>query len=280
MARKKPENAAVTRLHLGGIVVRSIIGLAILAGGMFTFHRLERFLIQDERFQFAVPPEYGADPPGLRIAGVARASRKAVLQTFQPDFGTSVYLIPLDQRRAQLMKIEWVRSATIARIWPNELVVRMEERNPVAFFETSSGRSKVKIMMIDEDGTLLAPPGQVKFRLPVITGFRAEDPLKERRERVLRMMRLMKDIKEYATRVSEVNTEDMDNLKAIVEAPNARTADPNRRALLLWLGDRNFHQRIEDFDRSYPEIRRKLPDATMLDLRLDGRISVVGGKGD
>jgi cell division protein FtsQ len=278
MARNKPEHIAEARRQLGGAAVRGAIGLAILAGALFLFHRLERFLILDERFQLTAATEYGEDPPGLRIEGVSRASRKAVVQTFHDDLERSVYRVPLDQRRAQLMNIEWVREAAIARLWPNELVVRIEERVPVAFFETSSvGGSKPRIMMIDEDGKILPAPSQMKFRLPVITGFRAEDPPAERRARVQRMTRLMKDLKEYGARVSEVNAEDMDNLKAIVGAPPGAG---NRRALMLWLGDRNFHQRIEDFDRSYPEIRKKLPDATTLDLRLDGRISVVGGRGD
>ena len=37
---------------------------------------------------------------------------------------------------------------------------------------------------------------------------------------------------------------------------------------------------MEDFERSYPEIRRRLPGVSTLDMRLDGRISVVGGKGE
>ena len=276
MGRNKPEHIAEARRQLGGALVRGAIGLAILAGGLFLFHRFERLLILDGRFHLKPATEYGEDPPGLRIEGVSRASRKAVVQAFRTDMDRSVYLIPLDQRRNELMKIEWVREASIARLWPNELVVKIEERTPVAFFENQAVSSgKPRISLIDEDGKILPVPAQMKFRLPVVTGFRAEDPASERKARVQRMMKLMRELKDFAPRVSEVNAEDMDNLKAIVQAPHH-----NGRALILWLGDKNFRQRIEDFDRSYPEIRRKLPEAGTLDLRLDGRISVVGGKGD
>ncbi len=273
MARK-PQPATVTASNLGPIVFKGAIGLALLAGGLFTFHRLERFLITDSRFHMAPATEYGVDPPGFTIEGVARSSRKAIINVFASDFERSVYLLPLEKRRAELLKIEWVREATVARFWPNRVFIRIDERKPAAFYqEAALGEAKSRIWLIDEDGVLLHIPSQNTFHLPVVTGFRADAKIEERRGRVLRMLRLMKDVKTYGARISEVDVSDMDNLKAIVQAPD-------KHAMVLWLGDKNFYTRMEDFERSYPEIRRRLPGVATLDMRLDGRISVVGGKGE
>jgi cell division protein FtsQ len=271
MARKQTSQ---TDWSLWPIIIKGLLGLIVLAAGLLAFGRLERFLISDPRFLLAPSPEYGVDPPGITIEGVSRASRKAVINVFDKDFGSSLYLLPVEKRRDELMRIEWVREATVARFWPNQLFVRINERQPAAFFqEPALGESKSSIWLIDEDGVLLHIPSQMTFRLPVVTGFRASTKIAERSRRVMRMLRLMKDLKNYGAKISEVDVADMDNLKAVVQAPD-------NRAMVVWLGDKNFYQRMEGFERSYQEIRRRLPGVTTLDLRLDGRISVVEGKGE
>lgn len=260
--------------NLWPIITKGLLGLIVLAGGLFAFHRVERFLISDSRFQLAPSPEYGIDPPGMTIDGVTRASRKSILNVFTNDYGRSVYLMPVEKRREELMHVEWVREAVVARFWPNQIFIRVEERKPAAFFQEGFGtETKSRIWLIDEDGVLLHLPPQMTFHLPVVVGFRADSKIEERRKRVLRMLRLMRDVKTYGAKISEVDVSDMDNLKAIVQAPD-------NHAMVLWLGDKNFYQRMEDFERSYAEIRRRLPGVTTLDMRLDGRISVAGGKGE
>ena len=39
------------------------------------------------------------------------------------------------------------------------------------------------------------------------------------------------------------------------------------------LGDRNFSSRLKNFLDHYPDIHRKMPQATSFDLRLDDRIT-------
>ena len=55
--------------------------------------------------------------------------------------GRSVYLIPLDERRATLRTVDWVKDASVARVWPNRVVVRVAERKPVAFVTLGSRRA-------------------------------------------------------------------------------------------------------------------------------------------
>src|SRR3982074_954062 len=100
MARK-PQSGQTTTWHLWPIAFKVLAGLIILAGGLFAFHRVDHFLITDSRFQLAPPPEYGVDPPGFTIEGVARASRKAVINAFEKDFESSIYLMPIEKRRAE-----------------------------------------------------------------------------------------------------------------------------------------------------------------------------------
>jgi cell division protein FtsQ len=120
--------------------------------------------------------------------------------------------------------------------------------------------------LIDEDGVIL-PRAPDRFTLPVLTGVRASDALSERRDRVHRMLRLTNDLGGNARNISEIDVSDRDNLKV--------TAPRDGHIVTLLLGDRNFALRYQNFLDHYPAIKRRLPDAATLDLRLEDRITVV-----
>jgi cell division protein FtsQ len=161
-----------------------------------------------------------------------------------------------------LLAVSWVRDASIARVWPNRVVVRITERVPVAFITLGSSR----FGLIDQDGVILPPAGG-RFTLPVLAGVRSSDPIAQRRDRVRRMTALMSDLGAYARNISEVNVSDRDNL---------RVSQPyDGRVVTLLLGDRNFAARYRNFVNHYAEIQKRLPGANTLDLRLEDRITVV-----
>jgi cell division septal protein FtsQ len=239
-------------------VVAAVLAFGVLVmASLYAFHRVEQFLIADPRFAL------NADTAStLEIAGAAHASRHKIEAVFAEDSGRSVYLMPLSDRRSALREVDWVKDAAVARLWPNRVIVSVAERKPVAFVTLGSSR----FALIDEDGVIL-PAAADRFTLPVLTGVRASDPLPARRERVGRMLRLTRELGELAAKVSEIDVSDRDNLKVTVPY------EGHMETLLL--GDHNFSVRIQNFVRNYPEIRRRLPGAATLDLRLEDRITVV-----
>jgi cell division protein FtsQ len=243
-------------------VVFSIFALGLLlVASFYAFHRVEQFLIGDPRFALN-GPEGSPETSTLDIAGAAHASRRQIEAVFAEDSGLSVYLMPLSQRRATLRSIDWVRDASVARFWPNRVLVTVTERSPVAFVTLGPSR----FALIDEDGVIL-PPATDRFKLPVLAGVRPSDPVAERRERVARMLRLTRELGSMAARISQIDVSDRDNLKV--------TQPYEGRLVTLLLGDQHFALRYRNFIRNYPEIKRRLPDAATLDLRLEDRITVV-----
>lgn len=246
-------------------------GVAIIStGALLAMQKLERFLIRDPRFALNGPAEYGMESPDLHLAGVSHASKAEVLHVFSEDFGRSVYLMPVKQRRLSLLSIDWVKDASVSRIWPNEVFVQILERKPVAFLPVpATPGAAAKFALIDADGVVLRPDGPARFTIPVVSGIRPEDAQPVRRDRIRRMMRLLDDLGPLGAKVSEVDVSDRDNLKV--------TESVDNRALVLMLGDRNFAARFQNFLNSYGEIRKRLPNAAVLDLRLEDRITVVEG---
>ncbi len=255
---KIPGNPRISTLRIvaGGFLVVVCFVVALIG-----FHKLERFLIVDPRFALN-GDDPGAGSAGVEITGAAHASQRAIQAVFAEDQGRSVYLLPLSDRRLALTGVDWVKDASVARIWPNRVLVTVGERKPVAFVTLSGTRYG----LIDEEGVIL-PPAQDRFNLPVLAGVRASDPLEERRDRVHRMLRVAADLGEEGRNISEIDVSDRDDIK--VSQPY------HGRALTLLLGDHNFNVRYRNFVNHYAEIQRRLPGAATLDLRLEDRITVV-----
>jgi cell division protein FtsQ len=230
----------------------------VLGAALYAFHVSEQFLIHDSRFALGGP----GDDSSLHIVGAAHTSRPAIEEIFADDEGVSVYLIPLAERRDKLRAVPWIREASVARLWPNRVIVRVEERTPVAFVHLNASR----FGLIDGDGMIL-PPATDRFKLPVLTGVRASDPVVKRREGVQRMLHLTADLGDATANISEVDVSDGDNLKV--------TQPYDGRSLTLLLGDRNFAARYGNFVSHYGQIQQRLPGAAVLDLRVEDRITVV-----
>ncbi|MGA2182962.1 MAG: FtsQ-type POTRA domain-containing protein [Bryobacteraceae bacterium] len=260
----KRRGTAVVRGVRYGLLGIAVTGL--LACAIYGAQRMERFLIEDPRFALPGPAEYGQESANVHLSGVKWASRAEILRVFQPDFNRSLYLLPLADRRRALLRVSWVRDASLTRIWPNELAVHVEERQPVAFLQIPFGPMS-RYALIDADGVILEQPGKARFDLPVILGVNPGAPIGDRVVRVHRMQRLTSDLGALAAGVSEIDVGDLDNLKI-----RERVQD---QTVLLNLGDRNFASRMHTFVDQFPNIRRRLPAVAELDLRIDDQIIAV-----
>jgi cell division protein FtsQ len=251
---RRPESNRRPRLATPRAVFRGVVLLAVLGAALYAFHRTEQFLIRDPRFTLS-------SAESIQIFGARHASRAALEAVFAEDVGRSVYLAPLQDRLASLRTVDWVRDASVARVWPNRLMVHVVEREPVAFVRLASRPG-----LIDAQGVIL-PPGRDRFDLPMLAGVSPRDSLVERREAVGRMLALTSALGEAAAEISEIDVSDPDN---IVVSQSYRG-----RVLKLMLGDRNFAVRYGNFLNHYGEIETRLPGASVLDLRLETQITVA-----
>jgi cell division protein FtsQ len=204
-------------------------------------------------------------PGALLVHGLRNASRARVWRVFDVDFGRSVFAVPLAERRRRLMAIDWVADASVSRIWPNRLVVRIAERQPVAFVNLPLATGTARLLLIDAEGVLLEPPPQSRFSFPVLSGVAEDDSEEVRRIRVRAMLRLLDELGAAARDISEVNTADLDNLRAITQLDG--------RAVELQMGDGNYGRRYQAFLANYPEMRKRSRGVRVFDLRLDDRIT-------
>src|SRR5206468_654124 len=128
--------------------------------------------LSDARFILHGPDRRG---DGMTMEGLTYTSRSKVMHNFDADFGRSIFEMPLAERRRRLLGIDWVQDASVSRVWPNRLIVRVTERKPVAFVNLPRPRGRDgRVVLIDEEGVLLEQPAQSKFTFPVLRGIREE----------------------------------------------------------------------------------------------------------
>lgn len=229
----------------------------------YTGRTVRHFVVSDPRFTLASTDDRS---DGLSMEGLVHASRARVLTTFMPDFGRSVFLMPIAERRRRLLAVDWVEDAAIARIWPNRVAVRIRERRPVAFVNlTIPGRAGSRVLLIDGEGVLLEQPAQSHFTFPVLSGISEEESEAERHYRVQAFLRLMNALGPLGKDISEVNAAAPENLTIVTQIED--------RAVELVVGNRRFLRRVQSFLDHYPEIRRRSGDVRAFDLRLDDRIT-------
>src|SRR5579875_5702 len=257
-------------VHWGRFTIWLIAGLFLMVGTLYAWHRTEEFLIKDGRFRVVEADEFAGQSPNLVVEGIHYASASQIRHVFADDFGKSLYLVPLEERRKQLLAIDWVEDATVSKVWPQTVKVRIHERTPVAFvhLRPNPRDGGAGFALIDIDGYILRPRVAAKFTLPVITGIREDEPLENRRARVRRVMGMLREVGPLSGQISEINVADPNDL-IIAEHTGNRVLD-------LMLGDENYADRLQNFLASYDQIAAKRPDAKTLDLRVDGVITAVG----
>jgi cell division protein FtsQ len=240
----------------GRLWLRVTLWLCVFAGTAYGAKEVRSFLLSDPRFEFA----------NLEIRGDIYANRTRVNAVFAADSRRSVFDIPLAERRRHLLAIDWVRTASIERVWPNRLIVTITERRPVAFAKLPiAGSTRNWLALIDAEGILLSIPPKVRFRLPVLSGVAEEQTDEDRRLRVQSMQRLLTELDSQAKDISEINASSAQDIRVI--------ADVEGQGLELWLGERNFQSRYMNFLNHYDEIKGHSENARIFDLRMDDRIS-------
>jgi len=258
MARQKQEPQEKSKRSR--LWIRATVWLLAGVSTAWAAREVRRYVVEDSRFVMQGVEAGVADSDDFVVTGLHYTRREQVAAVFERDFGRNVFLIPIDERRRRLLAIDWVEEATVARVWPNRIAVRIIERVPVAFVHT--GQTS-KLALIDREGVILDQPARGRFSFPVLLGVSEDQPAAERATRVARLLRVTTDLGERTKKVSEID----------VSSRDVRlTLDVDGRAIDLLTGREHFASRVDGFLANYPEIRKGSPHTGAFDLRVDGRI--------
>jgi len=133
---------------------------------------------------------FGFPIESVTISGQVRLRENEIIAATGVDAHSSLLFLDASETRRRLMQLPLVQSARVLKLYPNRLVVAIEERQPAALWQRD-GRIKV----ISADGTPIADLNDPRFLgLPFVVGPGAEKRLPE-------YTALLRDLGDLAPRV-------------------------------------------------------------------------------
>ncbi len=205
----------------------------------------------------------------ITVLGARQVTPAQVRQIFAADLGRNVFFIPLRRRLRALDQLPWVKSAALLRLWPNQLQVRLTERQPVALARVGHGME-----YIDAGGVLLPIPPHAAFQGAVLSGLAGAahgnpGDADRRKIQVAAFLQLRQALHQQklsaAQAFAEIDVSDPRNLRALVTPAAA-----GGRSLLLDLGRRHFGRRYRLYLQHVNHWLASYPLLQSVDLRYDG----------
>lgn len=203
----------------------------------------------------------------VTVRGNSRLSTGEVLMLVDGLKGESVFAADLEQYRARLLDSPWVADATMRRVLPSTIDLRVIERVPIAV-----GRLGDQLFLVDPSGVIIDEygPQYSQYDLPIVDGL-VSSPSgggpavdADRARLVARFVDAIAALPAIRQHVSQVDVTDAHNLVAILDQ------DP----VALRLGDRDFAARLQRYLELAPSLKEQIQEIDAVDLRFDERIPV------
>jgi cell division protein FtsQ len=105
----------------------------------------------------------------VTISGLGQLREAEVLAAAGISPKTSLLFIDAGEIRQRLESVPLIKSAAVRKLFPNELIVTIEEREPHAIWQLNG-----ELFIIAADGTVIAPMNDARFAgLPLVVGEQA-----------------------------------------------------------------------------------------------------------
>lgn len=138
------------RLAVSAVVL--ILGTSVAAGGWWVwqgFHP-ERILDLAASQIVALSAKSGMTLQEILVTGRRNSPREALLDAVQLTRGSPTLSFDPHAAKARIEALPWVRSASVQRLLPHTVVVRLEERQPLALWQ-----HRGQFRLIDERGEVI-----------------------------------------------------------------------------------------------------------------------------
>ncbi len=240
-----------TTLRLGPPI---LLGIAALCGGVWlAFSGAGAELAGGVRQEaLSLSAKAGLRVETILISGNARASRRALESAAQVRRGMAILSFDPHLAKDRLEMLAWVRQAAVERRLPDTVIIRIQEREPLALWQHDG-----QMALIGTGGVVITRWKLERFwKLPLVVGAGAP-------EKAFAMLHALKDHPGIGRRV-----------KALVRVSERRWDLRFKNGVVAHLPEKDAARALATLDRL--ERREKLLDRDILaiDLRLKDRLVV------
>jgi len=108
----------------------------------------------------------GLEVRQVLLRGAHQTAHQEVLDALGPVIGESILRLSLDEARARVEQIGWVRSAAVTRLLPDTVSIAIREREPAAVWQMNG-----QLHLINDSGAMIREVGAYEYsNLPLIVG--------------------------------------------------------------------------------------------------------------
>lgn len=194
----------------------------------------------------------GMQVRGVKLTGNRQMSHDQILDVAGITPSSSVLFFDPDQARARLKANAWIADATIQKLYPDQLLVSVTEREPFALWQREG-----RIHVIAADGTVILDHLDQRFQtLPLLVGKGAEMRARE-------IVGLLGDHPHVAQSV-----------RAAVLVAERRWNLVLKNGIDVRLPDENMDRAMADLARLDAERRLMSRDVAAIDMRVPDRVTV------
>jgi cell division septal protein FtsQ len=173
------------------------------------------------------------------------------------DGNTNIFAVDMEDVRTRVEQIEWVHHATVQRVLPDTVLIRVAERNPKGV-----ARIHGRMVEFDDEAAILEPDNPVLPALPVLMELE-ENNMEANRLKIAMYRKVVADLGgEEITQVI-VNSDK--------EVSIVRKDDP----LIVCLGNDDFKGRWERYLKLKEMINANYKNAVHVDLRFRNKVIVT-----
>lgn len=188
----------------------------------------------------------------VTISGQARLQQSEVLAAAQIDARSSLLFVDATAVRDRLIALPLVKAARVLKLYPDHLVINIEEREPAALWQRDG-----KIKVVAADGMVIDELNDERFLgLPFVVGEDADKRLPE-------FISLLKDLGDLSARV-----------KAGVLVAGRRWSLTMTNGVEVKLPERDPGAAVATLTRLQREAHILDKDVMSIDLRLPDRVAV------
>ncbi len=201
----------------------------------------------------------------ITVEGNRRLSPGEVAGLAELLRGENLLVADLEAGRASLLASGWIREATLRRVLPSAVHVKLDEREPVGLSRFGS-----HLYLVDATGHVIDEfgPRFADLDLPVIDGLSAGaggSAVDARRAALAaRLLAEVEGDRDLAAAVSQVDVADPHDAVVLLNG------DPVR----IHLGERQFVTRLRTYLDVVPALRQVVPEIDYVDVRFEGRVYV------
>lgn len=192
----------------------------------------------------------------ISVSGLSRVEENEVLARAGDGIRGNILRVDLQEVRTRVEEILWVRHATVQRVLPDQILIKVVEREPVGI-----ARLRGETFHVDIDGTILDPDPMFQLNFPVLDGLWLDDP-EGNAKKVAIYSKVVEEIGK--SELSEVHINDSGEVSVV----------QNNDPVLIQLGKEDFRNRWFKYVRVSGQIKEKYPEVTAVDLRFRNQIII------